>query len=393
MAYATHPRLKAVGVTGLASMREAGGLALRSARRAVLKLRPGVHGGEALSLNVKVVDFSSSVSPLGPPPRALGAVRKSLGLLSLYPDPQCGAVKEAVAEYLGSVDPVNVIVGCGATELIHLFALTFVEEGDEALIPCPTFSEYEVCVAKMGGLVKPLMLKREHGFSLNPEAVLQRLNKRTKVIFLCNPNNPTGYLAPREDLLRIVREAHEADALVLVDESYVEFVDEPASVVDLVNSYSNLLVLRSITKPFGMPGLRIGYAVASEEVVGLMSRVKVPWSVSIPAQAAAVEALRDRRYLERLRSLVARERRYVFEGLRKLRGVRAFPSKANFFLVDVEGAGKTSTALKAELLKRGILVRDCSSFRGLGRSYIRVAVRRRLENEALLRALVAVLGE
>ncbi|RLF14847.1 MAG: histidinol-phosphate transaminase [Thermoprotei archaeon] len=393
MAHATHLTLKAEGAMDSASMRDEGGLSLRSARRVVLRLRPGVHGGEALSLGVEVVDFSSNVSPLGPPPRALRAIKESLNLLNLYPDPQCRAVKEAVAEYLGSVGPDNVIVGCGSTELIHLFALTFVEEGDEALIPCPTFSEYEVCVAKMGGLVKPLMLKQEQGFSLDPEAVLESLSRRTKAIFLCNPNNPTGYLAPREALLKIVREAHEAGALVLIDESYVEFVDEPASLVDLVNSYSNLLVLRSITKPFGMPGLRIGYAVASEEVAGLISRVKTPWSVSVLAQAAAVEALRDRRYLERVKSLVARERRYVYERFRRLRGVWAFPTKANFFLVDVGGTGKTSTTLKADLMKRGILVRDCSSFRGLGRSYIRVAVRRRLENEALLRALVAVLGE
>ncbi len=358
-----------------------------------MKLRPGVHGGEALSLGAKVLDFSSNVSPLGPPPGVLRAIRGSLSLLGFYPDPQCKAVKEAIAEYLGGIGLDNIIVGCGVTELIHLFALTFIEKGDEALIPCPTFSEYEVCVAKMGGRARLLRLKREQGFKLDHEIILRSLNRRTKAIFLCNPNNPTGYLTPREVLLKIVREAHESGVLVLIDESYVEFVDEPASMVDLVNSYSNLLVLRSISKPFGMPGLRIGYGVASKEVVKMMSKAKTPWSVSVLAQVAAAEALRDQGYLDRVRALVAREKRYVFKGLKTLKAFRALPSEANFLLIDVKGTGKTSTALKAELLKHGILVRDCSSFKGLGRDYIRIAIRRRFENEMLLKSLAAVLGE
>lgn len=362
------------------------------ARSEVRELKPCAHGGEvweaASGRGVQprsIIDFSANVNPLGPPKGALKAIERSLWRISFYPDPKSTELREAVSKRFEGIGPDNLVVGNGSTELIHLFAEVFVDKGDVALIPEPTFGEYEVAVRKAGG--RPRHVKLGRSFSLDPAPFLKEVKFGPKVIFLCNPNNPTGALAPREDLLEIIEGALKEDALVFLDEDFIDFVEDGASLVGEVEDYRNLFVLRSFTKAYGLAGLRVGYVAACKEAAGLLAKAKTPWNVNCLAQAAALAALNDESYLERTRRFVEAERSFLAGELKRLKALKVFPSSANFIFVDVRRAGLTAAQLKEEMLKRGILIRDCSSFRGLDEFYVRVAVRTREENERLLEAL------
>jgi len=371
---------------------------LRSARREVRDLKPCVHGGEVWEVMSRtglrrdeILDFSANVNPLGPSPLALESVKNNLDCIPYYPDSDCNLLREAIAKYLGGVSRKNVILGNGSTEIIHLFAEVFIERGDLALIPVPTFGEYEKAVRKMGG--KPRYIRLSRDFHIDLGSFLHQM-EGAKIIFLCNPNNPTSTLILHDSLLKIVEKAYEGDALVFLDESFIEFVDEEErfSMVSEVENYPNLFVLRSFTKVFGLAGLRVGYGVAHSEVASLLLRAKVPWNVNCLAQAAAVAALNDDKYLRRTWRLIKDEKAFLLRELRGIRGFKVYPAHANFILINIRDSGFTAAELKERLLKYGILIRDCSSFRGLDEYYIRVAVRTRWENEKFIKSLKDILN-
>jgi len=371
---------------------------LRSARREVRDLKPCVHGGEVWEVMSRtglrrdeILDFSANVNPLGPSPLALESVKNNLDCIPYYPDSDCNLLREAIAKYLGGVSRKNVILGNGSTEIIHLFAEVFIERGDLALIPVPTFGEYEKAVRKMGG--KPRYIRLSRDFHIDLGSFLHQM-EGAKIIFLCNPNNPTSTLILHDSLLKIVEKAYEGDALVFLDESFIEFVDEEErfSMVSEVENYPNLFVLRSFTKVFGLAGLRVGYGVAHSEVASLLLRAKVPWNVNCLAQAAAIAALNDDEYLRRTWRLIKDEKAFLLRELRGIRGFKVYPAHANFILINIRDSGFTAAELKERLLKYGILIRDCSSFRGLDEYYIRVAVRTRWENEKFIKSLKDILN-
>ena len=366
-------------------------------RHEVRNLKEVEHGGEIwkyLGSGKEILDFSSNANPLGPSRKVLRVLRKSLSLISFLPDSDSSSVREAIAEYLGRpIRPSNIIVGNGSTELIHLFALTFVNKGEECIIPIPTFGEYEIAVRRVGGKPRFLRLKPSDGFTLKIDKILEDVKpRRTKAVFICNPNNPTGQVVPQPDIIRLLDETLSVNVMVFLDESYIEFSSE-SSLVSLVEKYPNLFVLRSLTKVFSLMGLRIGYGVASEELVKFMSKAKISWNVNVLAQIAAVVALKDRSYLEKVKRTIEKERKFLFRELQKIKGFQVLPTKANFFLVNIENFGFSAPNLKEQLLKHGILIRDCSSIRGLDSCYIRISVRRRLENRKLLETLRHLRGD
>jgi len=372
---------------------------LRLARKEMRDLKPCVHGGEVWEVmnmlglkREEILDFSANVNPLGPSPLVLESIKNNLAYISYYPDLDCTSLKEAITKYLGGINEDNVVLGNGSTELIHLFAEVFLERGDLSLIPAPTFGEYEKAVRKMGGRPKHIRLGRD--FHIDLAAFLREM-EGAKIVFLCNPNNPTSMLMSRKSLLKIVEKAFEGETLVFLDESFIEFVDEKErfSLVSEVENYPNLFVLRSFTKIFGLAGLRVGYGVAHSEVANLLFRTKVPWNINCLAQAAAIAALNDDEYLRRTWKLIKSERAFLLRELREINGFKVFPAHANFILVDIRDSGLTAAELKERLLKYGILIRDCSSFRGLGEYYIRIAVRTRRENERLIKSLKEVLND
>lgn len=373
---------------------------LELARPEVRQLIPCVHGGEIWSVarehdlqHGEVFDFSSNVNPLGPSLKALEAIKNSSWQIPFYPDSNSTLLKEAIAQYIGGITVENVIIGNGSCELIHIFAEAFVDRGTEALIPTPTFGEYEKAVEKMGGKIK--LLPPAPGFRLHSRDLLSEVDSKTRIVFLCNPNNPTGSLISSDDILKIAEETVRRGILVFIDEDFIEFVsgERRFSLADKVGTYQNILVLRSFTKIFGLAGLRIGYGVACRDIIEVLSKVKIPWNVNCLAQAAAIATLQDKEYLRKMEELLKQERSFLLDKLEKNGCFTVFPADANFIFIDIRRTGLTAAELKQRMLQHGILIRDCSSFKGLDGYFIRIAVRTRKENEKFLEALGKVMGD
>jgi len=350
------------------------------------------HGGEiwkeSMELGVvpnKLLDFSANVNPLGCSPLAKMAVKRSLDLVPFYPDNECTELRRAIASYVRKIEPANIFVGNGAAEIIHLFARAFIKNGCDAIVTQPTFSEYEYATLLQRG--NPIHVMRLENFELDPEMLFKNITRRTSVLFLCNPNNPTGTVQEKGIIEKIVQEAAKSNVMVLLDECFVDFVkgQTKVSLSSVAKKYRNLVVLRSLTKTFGLAGLRAGYAIGHEATVRVLEKHKITWSVNTFAQVAAIAALKDMKFLNRSFQLVRKERAFLEKSLGEL-GMDVTPSEANFLLARLHGQ-VDGEELKKRLIKRRIMIRDCSRFRGLGSRFIRLAVKTRQENEALLRAL------
>jgi L-threonine-O-3-phosphate decarboxylase len=359
----------------------------------IKNLKPCVHGGEVLDAAGKsgfrreeILDFSSSVNPLGPSKKALEAAKCSFKEIATYPDSNSNELRQAIADHFDGLSKTNVIVGNGSTELMYLFAEAFMKKGDTAVIPAPTFGEYESAVRKTGET--PKFVRLDKNFNVDAD-VFAREMAGAKIVFLCNPNNPTSILIPTETLTGIIEEALAQDSLVFLDEDFLEFVEneKALSMINKIKAYPNLFILRSFTKIFGLTGLRVGYGIASEEIINVLSCAKIPWNVNCLAQAAAVVALKDEEHLRVTRELIKKEKAFLSAELEKIKSFKVFQPDANFFFIDIRKSGLTATELKNKLLRQGILIRDCTSFRGLDPYYIRVAVKTREENERLIEAL------
>ena len=367
------------------------------ARKEVKRLEPCVHGGEVweiaeeTGLSVEdLVDFSSSINPLGPSPRALEAIKNSFDKITLYPDSNSTALREALACHFGNINKNNVIVGNGSTELIYLFAQVFLKRGDVALVAAPSFGEYANAIVKSGG--KSKHLKLTHDFQIELNAFLEEM-EGLRAVFLCNPNNPTSMLIPDNALREIIEKALEEEVVVLLDEDFIEFVEDEKrhSLVNRISKYPNVFVLRTFTKFYGLTGLRVGYGIADEETIDVFSKAKMPWNVNSLAQAAARAAMADKEHSRRTIEVVKEEKKFLSNELSRIDGFHVFPADTNFILVDVRKTGFRASQLREKMIRHSLLVRDCSSFIGLDTFYVRVAVRTRKENERLLDAFRKVL--
>ena len=363
-------------------------------RNNIRTLKPCVHGAEVLGaaeesgLSAKaILDFSSSVNPLGASKKALAAAKNAFDLIPAYPDSNCNALRQVIAKHFGcGLTKNNIVVGNGSTELMYLFAETFLKAGEVAVIPAPTFGEYESAVCKAGE--KPKFVKLDKDFQIDAKA-FGRAMSDAKIVFLCNPNNPTGMLIPSGTLTDIVERALAQNTLVFLDEDFLEFTDDEKnhSMISNIRKFPNLFILRSFTKIFGLTGLRVGYGIASKEIVDELLCAKIPWNVNCLAQAAAVAALGDEEHLRVTRELVDKEKLWLDLQLRQIDGLRVFRADANFFFINVRESKLTAGEIKAKMLHEGLLIRDCTSFHGLDEFYIRVAVKTHAENVRLIEAL------
>lgn len=348
-----------------------------------------IHGGNITRAveryNLKeedIIDFSANINFLGPPPQLLEEIRNNLAKIIHYPEPNSTTLKRKMGQYL-DLEEKNLVIGNGAVELIY--QLVKVIKPDLALVMAPTFSEYELAVKSCGGRVKYLRLEEEKGFKIDIEEVVANLD-RVKIVFLCNPNNPTGTLIKRSELMDLIDYASRKDVFVIIDEAFIDFIDNPGNytVIDLIVRYSNLFVLRSLTKFYAIPGLRLGYGAGTEELISKMELARDPWSVNFFAQLAGEIVLKDVEYQKETRRRISLEREFLYNSLKKIDGLKPFPPSANYIFIDI-GASNFSSIVLAEILaRRGILIRDCSSYRGLGENYIRVAVKSREDNCFLL---------
>ncbi|MFM8551743.1 MAG: threonine-phosphate decarboxylase CobD [Nitrospiraceae bacterium] len=356
-----------------------------------------VHGGNVYQAArasgrslAQIVDFSASINPLGPSPRALRTLRQAAPHLVHYPDPDCVTLRRALAErWRLAFD--RILVGNGSSELIHLLPRAL--EIRHALLIGPTFSEYAQAVAMAGGRVSYLHARRSDGYRppLEPALrVLQRSRSQADTIFLCNPNSPTGQALSAESVRELVRAAARHRTRVIVDETFVEYCAS-RSVLRAVTRFPNLLVLRSFTTFYAMPALRLGCLVGSTRLVRQVRALQPPWSVNMLAQTMAQEALGDRLHAQRSLAFMHRERTSLIRSLQSVPGLTVYPSKTKFLLLELPGS-LSARACAVTLARQGLLIRDCSSVPGLNRRTIRVAVRQPAQNRRLVAALRDCLG-
>ena len=357
------------------------GRSVISARPEVLATPPDRHGAldyeelERAGLDpARVLDFSVNSNPYGPPPGVWDALRAVP--LDRYPDREALALRRALAAHLG-VPVEQILAGNGTAELIWLTAMAFVRPGDRALVIEPTFGEYARAVALMGGESVRLRVQPQDGFAIAmAQAETQMDDLHPRLVFLCNPNNPTGAVVEPAAIAAWARQ--HPKTLFVVDEAYLNFVDNVASVADL--RLDNVLTLRSMTKDYALAGLRLGYAVGRRDVIETLARVRPPWSVNALAQAAGAAALQEVAWLTSSMRRLARSKTALVGELTAL-ALPPVSSATHFFLVRV-GDGAT---FRRKLVSRLVLVRDCASF-GLP-EYVRIAARKPEENARLLAAI------
>ena len=338
------------------------------------------HGGDIYGDAEIRLDFSVNVNPLGMPGAAKRALFAATDAMERYPDPQCRALRQALAEKHG-VAADMILCGNGAADMI--FRVCACLKPKKALTLAPTFSEYERPVKLFGGEMAEYHLKEAGDFALT-DAVLEALTPDVELFVLCNPNNPTGRLAPFDLLRRIAAACAESGTLLMVDECFLAFTSGQ-SMVSLLHEFPNLLILNAFTKLYALAGLRLGYLLCAD--TALLSRIAAfgaEWSVSAAAQAAGLGALEEPAWTERTRSLIQQECASMRKRLMAL-GLTVFPSDTNFLLI------KSPVPLYEPLKKRGILVRNCANFTGLNDQFIRIGLKTREKNEALLQALKEVL--
>jgi len=316
-----------------------------------------------------IVKLGSNENPLGPSKRVVDVIKKEADRVNIYPDDVPGELHQKIAEYAG-VDESQVITGNGSDEVLDMVVKMFIEDGDEAVIPVPTFSMYHKLVELYGGSCSYAPLGENFTFDI--PTILEQITDKTKLVFVCSPNNPTGGIISEVGLRKILNE----DVIVVLDEAYAEF--STVSFVNLIRDYDNMVVLRTFSKAFGLAGLRVGYGIASSDIIEYMLRIRIPFSVNSLAQKAAIAALDDKEYLKKSIETVHDGRAFLIEELAKA-GVKPYPSQANFVFFEVPG--KSEDVVKA-LQKRGIIVRDCS-FAGL-ENHIRVTVGTPEENRKFL---------
>lgn len=351
-------------------------------RKSFALARECKHGGKvqeaASSLGAEPLDFSANINPLGSPPLQ-ELVLEELKHIGHYPDNRYLGLRQAAASFVGA-SAQDIVPGNGSSELIRLFAETALEEGDLALIPFPTFGEYENQSLLAGAKIKNVKIGQD-GLPYLCESDL----KEAKALFICNPNNPTGRLLSQEQVAGLAESCERSETFLLVDEAFIELSGPGESVASMAPGMDFLFVMRSLTKSFGVPGLRLGFGVTNPVLAGIMNRARIPWSISSLAAAAGVYLLGCAEHLERSRTLIKEELAWLTKALQSL-GLEPLPSSVNFILVNIESMGIGSDVLAERTFASGVLVRDCQSF-GLGKSYIRVAVRDREENKQLIAAL------
>ena len=345
-----------------------------------------LHGGDWAGYRAEfgrdALDFSANVSPLGLPEGVAAAIAAALPTADRYPDPLCRALREKLARHEG-VPADQLLCGNGAADLIY--RLVWARKPRKALVTAPTFAEYAAALETVGCTVQRHFLRPENDFAVT-EDLLSAVDESVDMVFLCQPNNPTGQITPPDLVARLLRRCTECHALLVLDECFLDFLpDCEALTAKSLLGQGSLLILKAFTKLYGMAGVRLGYALCADAaLLDAMRAAGQPWAVSSLAQAAGLAALDEADYVSRVRALIGQQRPLLAAGLRTL-GLRVVDGRANYLLF--QGPETLGTALRP----KGVVLRSCANYPGLDGSWYRTAVRTGPENERLLHTLAEVL--
>ena len=351
------------------------------------------HGGNvftvARTLGVapdQILDFSASINPLGMSSMVRKALIRSIDSLIHYPDTSHKELKQALAKFHDLI-PANFTIANGSTELIY--NLPTMLAGNKALIISPSFSEYVRALNQHHWEVKHFILTPESNFSIDMEKLEQALVGGVNALFICNPGNPNGKLYPQRVIEKIYSLCLSAGTFMVLDEAFMDFCEE-GSAKQMIAHSDYAIVLRSMTKFFGIPGLRLGYAISNATHAERLDSMGGPWSVNSLALAAGAAALQDIRHNQESLEYIRQERQVLSERLAQFSQLKLYPSSVNYLLVEIKG-GMTARELKERLLPHKILIRDCGSFMGLNERFFRIAVRAGDDNKRLLECLGRIL--
>ena len=297
----------------------------------------------------EIIKLGSNENPWGPSPKAMEAIKNEIKSINRYPESQ---LKEL-----------------GADEIIDVLAKTFIDDGDEFIVPLPSYMYYEYLLQQYGA--HPVYAKWDLDKNeLDVDSIFEAITDKTKMIFLCSPNNPTGTLIDKEVLSDIA--SKNPEILIVVDEAYFEYSEVTNK--DLINEYDNIFIIRTMSKVLGLAGMRIGYGLACPEIIEYMHRIKPVFSLTRLSFVAALNTFQDRQYIAESIEKGIESRQYLYDELSKIDSLNVFPSKSNFMLIGIKDTGFTASELALELMKRGIIVRDCTSFKGLDEYWIRISI-------------------
>ena len=369
------------------------------------KEKTDFHGGNIYKIfrekNIdKILDYSSNINPYGLPENLKKEIFEKVFVLERYPDPDYIELREKIAEK-NNLNIENIIVGNGATEIIFLFMKILSPK--KVLIVSPTFGEYERAI-KASTLANDSLeinyfeLKETENFVLNVKNLETELENNYDLLILCNPNNPTGQFLKLKKLEEILKICEQKNTKLFVDEAFVEFVEdwENESIINSKENKENLFVIRAFTKFFAIPGLRLGYGICfNNNLLKKMLEKKEPWSVNNIADLAGQTVLDDENYIQKTKEWIKDQKKYMYENLNKIEGLRAYKTEVNFILLKIEDnlleKGLDVKNLRKKMLEKGILIRDASNFIYLDKHYFRLAIKDKLNNEKVIETLTSIL--
>lgn len=348
-----------------------------------INMRESVHGGDIYS-HAGVLDFSANINPLGIPDKVLEVAKDSIALSVYYPDIECRKLRRRLSE-TENISEHYILFGNGAADLIFSFVSAI--KPKKAVLIAPSFAEYETALKTASCEIVYYELEEKKEFIIE-ENLIEYITDETDVVFLCNPNNPTGQLTKKEILIKIADHCRKCNCFFVLDECFNDFLEYPHkySMKSEICVYSNLVILKAFTKLYAMPGLRLGYCLSSNTLLlEQMKECVQPWNISVPAQEAGLAALDEEIYVERTRNLIKKEREYLIKELKQM-GISVIGSKANYIFF------YSKKELYQTCLEKKFLIRDCSNYRGLRTGYYRIAVKKRDENKKLIEVLKTILG-
>lgn len=361
--------------------------------------KSNIHGGNIAKASKvygkkpdEFLDYSANINPLGLPPRLKQIIYCCIDDIVNYPDPEYIELKHKIAKYL-NVSENCIIPGNGASEIIYMLFSAF--NLKKVLIPAPSFSEYAIAANINGCQVEYFEIKENEDFKINTQKLLKKMKDGYDALFLCNPNNPTSVLTQKDDLLEILNFAAKNSTLVVIDETFIELTADgnENSMVQYVESFKNMFIIRAFTKIFAMPGIRLGYGIAHDKLIQRLWGKKIPWSVNTFAAAVAEFLPYSLEYLEASKLWIKEEKEWFYEQLCRIDEVKVFKPETNFILLKILRKDIKSGMLYDKMAREGILIRDASNFMYLDSSFIRIAIKDRESNKAFLKVFRNVIDQ
>ncbi len=353
-----------------------------------------VHGGQAWKQG-KVEDYSHNLNPFGPPEDLSEIMQKAVSDIGHYPDDYCTELKNTISQVFG-IPEKCITIGAGSSDIIRNFPNTFFSPGDRVVMHRPSFAEYTQQCKIVGANVVFNNLTEENDFRIDRNAITEQIKLGAKAVYICNPNNPTGRVEPRDKILEIVEECEKSDVLVFLDETLLELVENYSEVscARYVTKFSNLVVAGSLTKSFAIPGIRIGFGFSNPSIISEMEKVRMTWNVGQVEQTVANELIATRmHYVDEAARIMAEESKNMNEQLKDLGFPVGDVSDSFFYFCSLKSLGIKCSEFQEKMLKHGIMVRDCASFGEPFEWFVRFSVKDKARNDLFVSAVSKVMSE